>query len=253
MFLLDDERQWVHCQPGTFEMGDDHGISNEMPRYAVTITQSFKILKSAVTQELWGQYMNQNPSRFIGAHHPVDSVTWFDCIAFCNRLSEVHQKQAYYELKENMVICHTQSDGYRLPTESEWEYAAQAGRSYLYAGSDDISEVAWFGANEFLDEMIPQTHEVKQKKPNAWGLYDMSGNVWEWCMDAYVSQNLPDQRKGSLRQNPMVWDARIDQPRVLKGGCYWNLPKSCRISCRNQDLGNQTHDGRGVRVVQNLC
>jgi len=174
--------------------------------------------------------VNNNPSDFKGEKKlPVESVSWYDCIEFCNKLSEKYGLRKYYNIKGSDVSFNTGANGFRLPTEAEWEYAARGGiksNNYEYAGCNTEQELkyyAWYYENS--DEM---PHPVGQLKPNELGLYDMSGNVWEWCEDKYGEN-------GSYR--------------VLRGGSWNYYAQYCRVSYRS----SYTPDNRvfiiGFRLV----
>ena len=141
---------------------------------------SFYLSKYLVTQELYLEVTNDNPSTFKGDKRPVETVSWLDCVKFCNALSEKVGLSPYYliDSENNDYLINENSDGYRLPTDAEWEYACKAGMSASRSG--DIDAIAWYKANS-----NGETHETGLKAPNVWGLYDMLGNVWEWCSDVY--------------------------------------------------------------------
>lgn len=141
---------------------------------------SFFLSKFPVTQELYQAVTGANPSSFKGHSLPVETVTWMDAVKFCNRLSESLGIDTCYwiDTKTEQVILNPEANGFRLPTEAEWQYACQAGTKDIRYGK--LNEIAWF-----KDNSHHQPHQVGQKLPNAWGLYDMLGNVWEWCSDIY--------------------------------------------------------------------
>jgi len=147
------QMEMVWCPPGAFLMGSSEGGSDETP-HRVTLTKGFWMAKTEVTQKQWKSVMGNNPSRFKGDDLPVENVSWNDCQEFC------------------------QKTGLRLPTEAEWEYACRAGSTGEYAGTGNLDEMGWYEDNSDYE-----THPVGTKKPNAWGLCDMHGNVFEWCAD----------------------------------------------------------------------
>jgi formylglycine-generating enzyme required for sulfatase activity len=194
--------------PGTFMMGDASGEDNETP-HQVTLTQPFQMGIHEVTQEQYAKVMGKNPSRLKGANNPVENVSWFDAVEFCRKLSELPAERAAGRV-------------YRLPTEAEWEYACRAGTTTKYSFGDDDSKLvdyAWFDGNSF-----ERTHRVGGKKPNAWGFYDMHGNVWEWCQDWYG--DYPDHAV------PDPTGPASGSYRVLRGGSWGGPAGICRSAFR---------------------
>jgi formylglycine-generating enzyme required for sulfatase activity len=188
------------CSAGESECGED-----EKPAHRVAITKGFEIARREVAQAVWQAVMGTNPSTFKAPDRPVEQVSWND-------------------VQEFLAALNGRGDGYhyRLPTEAEWEYAARAGTSGAYYGSLDA--IAWYGANSG-----GQTHPVGQKLPNAWGLHDMQGNVWEWCHDWYQ-----DDYYRTLGEAPAV-DPRgpaSGQQRVLRGGSWYKFLWFLRVSSR---------------------
>ncbi|MEM6632806.1 MAG: formylglycine-generating enzyme family protein [Bacteroidota bacterium] len=200
---------WV--QGGSFLMGnrEEDANSYELPVHDVQVPDFF-IGKYPVTQALYRSIMGENPSEFKGSDHPVEQVSWNDAHTFMEKLNQQTGKT------------------YRLLTEAEWEYAARGGvysEDYLYSGSDNLKEVGWFDKNNDPNGTKP----VGQKLPNELGIYDMSGNVYEWCEDDYH-----DNYQGA----PEDSSAWIDQPsrgeaRVLHGGGWLGVARYCRVSHRN--------------------
>ena len=142
----------------------------------IVMEHSFAIMKYPVTQLLYQQVSGKNASLKMNPTHPVTMVDWFEAILFCNRLSQLQGLKPVYDVQGEDVSIDPKADGWRLPTEAQWEYAAQAGDILEFAGSDNWREVGWFPENA-----NQTTHSVGQQKPNQWGIYDMSGNVCEWC------------------------------------------------------------------------
>ena len=218
--------EMVYVQGGTFQMGataeqrsDAYG--DEKPVHSVTLSD-FHIGKYEVTQGLWKEVMGENPSyNKAGDNYPVEMVSWEDCQRFIERLNS------------------RTGLNFRLPTEAEWEYAARGGqksRGYKYSGSTyDLGSVAWYEGNSGN-----RTHPVGQKQANELGLYDMSGNVYEWCYDWYGRYSSSSQRNPS--------GPASGANRVLRGGSYINNARFCRVSYRdNNDPGSRFN--RGLRLV----
>ena len=210
----------VHVEAGTFTMGATQEMENpyedEKPTHQVTLTNDYYIGKYEVTQALWQAVMSNNPSEFMGDNLPVEFVSWKDCQEFISKLNRITGKT------------------FRLPTEAEWEFAARGGkksRGYQYSGSNNLSDVAWYE-----DNSGSKTHAVGSKQANELGIYDMTGNVWEWCQDWYGKYS------SSSQINPN--GATSESCRVDRGGCWSNTARGCRSSCRD----NSTPDDRDYRL-----
>ncbi|MBU4485902.1 MAG: formylglycine-generating enzyme family protein [Candidatus Delongbacteria bacterium] len=170
----------------------------------------FYIGKTEVTQAQWKAVMGNNPSCFKGDNNPVEKVSWFDAIEFCNKLSDKEGLQKCYAGSGNSITCNFKAKGYRLPTEAEWKYAAKGGnqsRGYTYIGSYNVGDVAWYNGNS-----RSKTQPVATKNDNELGIHDMSGNVWEWCWNWYV--------EGSLR--------------AIRGGSWYNGAGDCGVASRHE-------------------
>ena len=232
----------VSIPAGGFHMGspddDPDAFDSEKPRHPVRL-DGFRLAETPVTQELWEAVMGANPARFKGLQRPVERVSWFHAAVFCNALSRLTGREAVYLRPDGRpfgwdgkswtlpnkgeVRCVPESGGYRLPTEAEWEYAARgaAGTDERYAGSDLLDQVGWYAGNSG-----DETHDVALLLPNALGLYDMSGNVWEWCEDWWGGYTAAAQK------NPRGPEKGIH--RVNRGGGWGNGPRYCRPASRDR-------------------
>ena len=218
-------KDMVYVEGGTFMMGatserGSDAYDREKPAHQMTLS-SFSIGKNEVTQEEWEAVMGSNPSYFKGKKLPVEKVSWDDCQKFIRKLNQLTGKQ------------------FRLPTEAEWEYASRGGsksRGYKYAGGNDVGSVAWYDGNSG-----GKTHDVGQKQPNELGLYDMSGNVWEWCQDWYGDYS------SSSQTNPT--GSSSGSYCVCRGGSWSDLARFCRVSYRDGDApGFRIYD-LGLRLA----
>ena len=221
------EPEMVSVQGGTFQMGSNNGESDEKPVHSVTVS-SFSMGKYEVTQKQWREVMGSDPSElyFKGCDQcPVERVSWIDIQEYLKKINEKTGKK------------------YRLPTEAEWEFAARGGnqsKNYTYSGSNDLKSVAWFTENS-----ESKTHPVGQKQANELGLFDMSGNVWEWCSDWYSSS----YSSGAV-SNPT--GAVTGANRVFRGGSWGHNAASCRSANRNFNTPTIRSFHVGFRVVFSL-
>ena len=222
---LDDiMRNMVYVEGGTFTMGATSEQQNpeddEKPTHRVSLS-SFYIGKYEVTQALWKAVMGSNPSNWKGDNLPVENVSWNDCQTFLRKLNAMTGKN------------------FRLPTEAEWEYAARGGnrsRGYQYSGSNVLSDVAWYDDNSGR-----KTHNVGTKAPNELGIYDMSGNVWEWCQDWKGSYSSSAQTNP---KGPSSGSYRVD-----RGGSWFNFAWSCRVACRYCHTPDYRYFDLGFRLA----
>ncbi len=237
----------VPVPAGAFTMGNTAGkpLENDRPLRQVTLG-SFYMGRTEVTQAHYKRVMGVNPSEFKdgtdAAGLPVEQVNWFAAVAFCNKLSQMEGLQPAYTVNGADVSCDFNADGYRLPTEAEWEYAAKGGsqgaiENLTYSGSNTIDEVAWYVVNSG-----DATHPVAQKKPNVLGLYDMAGNVWEWCWDWAGGS-------GSSGQNNPTGPA-TGSYRYMCGGSWGDLAGHLRSANRRAFIPTAKSNDVGFRVVR---
>ena len=216
------EFSMIRVNAGSFNMGDS---DKESTIHLVTLTRDFMIGETEVTQSLWKAVMGNNPSHFIGDTYPVDNVSWDDCNRFISKLNELTGLN------------------FRLPTEAEWEYAAKGGHkvtnTYIYSGSNNIDEVGWY-----IDNSDKHSHPVKQKRPNDLGIYDMSGNVWEWCQDSYTPYSAVPQT-APLNISP-------GDKRVRRGGSWRDNPKCTISTFRSRYQADVCKEWHGLRLVLDI-
>jgi len=255
--VCSQEKPFVLVKGGTFK-------NTKSNYYGKSVTISnFYIGKYEVTQKEWIEVMDSNPSKFKGDNLPVGMVSWYDCVEYCNKRSIKEGLKPYYNIDKNKkdpnnendiddikwtVTINTGANGYRLPREAEWEYATGGGRrskSYTYSGSNDVDKVAWYWRNsgdEYLtgvwnypviENNNNKTKSIGVKKPNELGLYDMSGNVREWCWEWYGEL---ESNSGSLR----VW----------RGGGWLGADYCCESSFRGSYEANSKGPDQGLRVCR---
>ena len=216
----------VRIEAGNFTMGsseteEDHK-SNEGAQRQVTISKPFYMGVTEVTQTQYDAVTGKNPSNFQEPDNPVEQVSWDECVAFCTALSKMTGRPV------------------RLPTEAEWEYACRAGTKTRYSFGNDSKNLgahAWYKSNS-----DSKTHPAGQKEPNAWGLYDMHGNVWEWCSDWYT-----DVYVGPGTHDPK--GPAAGSHRVLRGASWQLVPADCRAASRHKALPANSYKSTGFRVV----
>jgi hypothetical protein len=211
------------------------------PKISIGYVPSLEAGQTEVTQELfqavtgWNDSGNKN-----NPQNPVERVTWYDCISFCNKLSNLLGLEECYKMSDvemdgvhitkATVKWDETKNGFRLPTDNEWELFAKAGTNNKWSGTNeekDLKDYAWYDGNAG-----GETHPVGTKKANAWGLYDMSGNVWEWCWDLYYPEET--------------------QYRVVRGGSYWDVAGSCRVASRYVYDADYRNDFLGLRLLKSL-
>ncbi len=265
---------WAQKQPDNLVLVEGGIFKNTKSNYygKNIALPSFRIGKYEVTQKEWTDVMGTNPSKFLGDNLPVETVSWYDCVEYCNKRSLKAGLEPYYTIDKTTqdpsnqtaiddvkwtVTINAGANGYRLPTEAEWEYAAGGGqlsKSYTYSGSDDLDKVAWYWQNAgdknlsgawswpAIEQNHTKTKSIAGKEPNELGLYDMSGNAREWCWDWYgnldASGNGP---KGSSSESGRVW----------KGGGWIGGDFCCASSFRASFEANGKGPDQGLRVCRN--
>ncbi len=223
----------VYLPGAEFMMGANQGGPDEAPPHKVRLS-AFLIDKSEVTQEMFTKVQLPNPSHWQDSpKQPVERIRWRDAKQYCNERSLLEGLKPCYNEKTLDWDCDYTANGYRLPTEAEWEYAARAGTDgpYDFGQSDKLRQHAWFA-----DNADQKTHPTGQKKPNRWGLNDMYGNVSEWCEDVYS----PDYYRESPAVDPLgPASSGKDVRRVIRGGSWKSSPNACRATAR---IGEKTGD-----------
>lgn len=212
----------INIPGGEIELRDDR----IKKKWTVTI-EPFQLSKFPVTQDSYFAVTQKSPSAFKGERNPVENISWNEAVAFCNRLSQKEGLPEYYVIvkEEKSILCNQAAEGYRLPTEAEWQYACQAGNKEVRYG--EIDAIAWYKENA-----EGRTHEVGKMAPNAWGLHDMLGNVWEWCWDVY---------------DEVVYGSY----RVFRGGGWFDPERGCLATNRRRGHPTFQIDDLGFRLAKN--
>lgn len=264
-YVLDDtiEFQMVYVEGGRFcTKENESGYQNEKLVQELDLT-SFWLGQTQVTQELWEAVMRGNPSNFKSAKRPVDTVSWYDCIKFCNILSRKNGLESVYTIDTSQknpnnqfedqifpVSINSSANGFRLPTEAEWAYAARGGRyslGFIYAGGEDPDRLVWHHKttyakttnSEHYFSSVVGTQRVAQKLPNELGLFDMSGNIWEWCWDKYDTY----MQESTSTEWPY-------ENRVLRGGSWLRHPLHCLVDYRFHNWPHYRTDVYGLRLAR---
>lgn len=246
------DNEMVLIPAGTFQMGNTgaySGYSDEKPIHKVTISKPFYLSKYEITQQQYVEVMGSNPSNFKGEDLPVAQVSWNESVEFCNKLSEREGLQLCYSGSSDSIVCDWNANGYRLPTEAEWEYACKGGTTTdFYSGSLSNSEctpldanldkVGWYCGNENT-----KAREVGLKDPNSFGLYDMNGNVWEWCWDWF------DYYSSAAVTDPIGTSS--GSYRVLRGGSWNDNARDCRGAARSYNSPRLGTSYYGFRICRN--
>jgi formylglycine-generating enzyme required for sulfatase activity/TolB-like protein len=245
---------FVFVPPGTFSMGSANGESDEKPAHQVTISKGFYMSDHEVTQREWAEVMGTTiarqwamagngggPSRGVGRNYPMYCVNWHEALEYCNRRSVKEGLTPAYSGSGEHITCNFKANGYRLPTEAEWEWAARGGGKdsmiYEYSGSGSVDAAAWYNGNSG-----GATHPVKTKGANSLGLYDMSGNVWEWCWDRYGGYS------SGAQTDPA--GASSGAARVWRGGSWNYVAENARVANRSGSTPSHRSSLLGFRLVR---
>ncbi|GMO45460.1 MAG: formylglycine-generating enzyme family protein [Treponemataceae bacterium] len=231
--------EMVRINGGTFMMGspaDEPNRNSDETRHSVTVS-SFWMGKHEVTQKEWRDVMETSPSNFSGDNLPVEQVSWYDAVEYCNARSRREGLTPAYTISGTNVTWNRSANGYRLPTEAEWEYACRAGTTTPYYTGSTVDSAGWHDGNSG-----GRTHPAGQKAANGWGLYDMHGNVWEWCWDRYGSY------PSDAQTDPT--GAGSGSNRVIRGGSWGDYAQILRSAIRYSSLPENLIIYVGVRLVR---
>lgn len=227
----------VEIPAGSFQMGSIGGSVNEMPVRTVKISNNFYMTAYEITQRLFRTVLKYNPSNIQAEELPVDNISWLEAAKFCNEISKIQGLDTVYRISGGDVVWSKNANGWRLPTEAEWEYACRAGTETDYSGTGVISDMAWYSMNSGL-----KAHPVGSKIANSFNLYDMHGNVWEWCYDWF------DDNYYSSLINTDPSGPAIGKRHVIRGGSWNDGPNLARSS--NRSIPEIIPTNTGFRIVR---
>ncbi|PKL79907.1 MAG: hypothetical protein CVV25_06410 [Ignavibacteriae bacterium HGW-Ignavibacteriae-4] len=228
----------VRVSAGKFMMGALSGFSDETPIHEVTLSRDLYVFSYEVTKELWSQVMDTLIIPADEFRFPADSITWLRAIEFCNKMSDIYGLDKAYNLVGPNVTFDYNANGWRLPTEAEWEFFCKAGTDEDFSGNGDINQMGYFDSNSGLN-----SHKVGEKLINQYGLYDIHGNMWEWCWDKY--------EETFYTSNPMIDPTGpvTGGRHVMRGGSYQDGFNFARIS--NRSINKIDYKSIGLRLVKN--
>ncbi len=227
---------------GSFIMGNDKGLDNESPEHKVTITKAFQITKYEISERLWSLVMNDTNKYNFVENKPKSNVSWKDAIKFCNALSRLKGLDTCYIFKGDSIVWIDSIDGWRLPTEAEWEFACRAGTKTEFSGNNIADEMCWYNANSGMNK-----HTIGTKRANDLQIYDMHGNLWEWCWNWYDDNSYLNP----ITTNPK--GPEIGTYHVLRGGAYNSGTSRIRSSNRTIDFGiDYDFSTVGFRIVRTM-
>ncbi len=248
---------------GGFALGSKP-LDAHTPLHLIEIKKDFYMMDTLVSQELWNEFCPDNPSNWIGNNLPVNRVSWVEAVFFANLLSKKFGHDPVYRISNGVISFDGTKNGFRLPFEIEWEYAAKADSSFEYSGSDEYGDVA---AHIDLENKLMYTKAMplKTKKPNDWGLYDMTGNLSEWCND-FFREDAYEQRIKKTRTQPHIFDVSEIQFNedlmscqnfshkkiVIRGGSWFNTATHSKVHTR--DFQNMMYQSSmvGIRLVRTI-
>lgn len=228
----------VNVKVGKFMMGALSGFADETPMHEVTLTKDLIVFSHEVTKQLWFQIMDTLIVPTDEYNFPADNITWLKAIEFSNKMSEIYGLEKAYTLIRSNASFNYEANGWRLPTEAEWEFICKAGSETDFSGIGDINQMGYFDSNSGLN-----SHKVGEKAINQFGLYDIHGNMWEWCWDKYESEYY----ENSPATNPTgpITGSR----HIMRGGSYQDGFNFARISSRT--INKIDYKSIGLRLVRN--